>query len=103
MKHTAIAGGLALSLCLSACNNSPEEAPDITEAIPLDDVSEPAPGESSQNSADAQDNSAERAGAQPPALPPAQTNGQSNTMESGSNADGGRKPDPSRTKLLPAE
>jgi len=38
MKRTAIIASATASLLMAGCNNEPEEAPDITEAIPLDDV-----------------------------------------------------------------
>lgn len=36
MQRTAFAGIAALAIALAGCQNEPEEAPDITEAIPLD-------------------------------------------------------------------
>ena len=38
MKRTAIIASAIASLIIAGCNNEPEETPDITEAIPLDDV-----------------------------------------------------------------
>ncbi len=82
--HTA-AAIFAFPLLLAGCQNEPEETPDITEAIPLDEPE-------GDVSADAT-NADEDAGIEPSAPP---------IMESGSNEDGGREPDPSRSKLLPA-
>ncbi len=101
MRYAAFSGRFALSLCLclAACNNEPESAPDIVDAIPLDDESEGGLDEGSEGGV-------EDIGSDTPELPGAPSTAPTNTrqsMESGSNADGGRAPDPSRTKLIPAD
>jgi hypothetical protein len=96
MRYAAFVGGLALSLCLAACDNEPEDTPDIADAIPLDDGSEGALDEGSEGGV-------EDAGSDTPVPANAPSTAPTNTMESGSNADGGRAPDPSRTKLIPAD
>lgn len=78
---------IALSLALAACQNEPEEAPDITDVIPVEEGTEAAAEGDIAETGD-------EAGIEPSA--PA-------TMESGSNEDGGREINPERTKLLPAD
>ena len=82
--HT-FAAILLLPALMAGCQNEPEEPPDITEAIPLDDVEDQAGAETEESP---------EPGIEPSAPP---------IMESGSNENGGRQPDPSRSKLVPAE
>lgn len=109
MKRAAIAKtlGAALTLSVAACGNEPEETPDITEAIPVDESDQSAQiaqgdeaaATPSDPNTDPDQNTAPAQSAPPlPRTPPLPS-----TMESGSNADGGRAPDPNRTKLIPAD
>ena len=92
MRPVTTSGLCAIALSLVACQGEAEEAPDITEAIPLDEVSETTDGkggaggpnggdaEGSQvdpSAGNGQTKSAQGAGSGPPPLP--------DTMESGSN------------------
>jgi hypothetical protein len=87
MKVAPALATIAFSLALVACQNEPEEAPDITEVIPADEGTDAA-------AEGAEAETGDDAGIEPSA--PA-------TMESGSNEDGGRVIDPERNKLLPAD
>lgn len=82
----------ALLFPLAACNNQPEEAPDIAEVIPVEDGT----------GADSAEATADTGSPEPSASADDAVSGQE-TMERGSNADGGRPIDPSRSKLLPAD
>lgn len=87
MKVAPALATIAFSLSLAACQNEPEEAPDITDVIPAEEGKDgAADGAEAENGDDA--------GIEPAAPP---------TMESGSNEDGGRAIDPERNKLLPAD
>lgn len=80
MKYAAISTGLALSILLAGCNNEPEETPDITEAIPLDDGMPADEASGGESDADAQGSLGEGADGAAPSS--------SGTMESGSNPPG---------------
>lgn len=71
MRLAALAATLALPVMVAACQNEPEETPDIVEAIPLD----PEPdGEGTNGGGNAREDGIN------PAAPPT-----SDTMEHGSN------------------
>lgn len=86
MRYGLVLGTLMTGLLLAGCNTQPEEPDattvDITEAIPFDE-------------ADVADGSVPVDSSTPGDAPA--------TMESGSNVDGGQAPDPSRSKLQPAD
>ena len=82
MKHALLAA-IALSFALAGCQNEPEEAPDITEAIPIDE--EAVPADESEGIADQE--------VEPDGTP---------TMESGSNPPEMIAPPPG-SKVQPAD
>lgn len=95
---------LALSVLVIGCNNEPEETPNLEDVIPLDnpdDVSaDVADGETNSDS----DQSVGSNGEEDARGSVSDADGdRSATMQSGSNADGARAADPTRTKLLPAD
>lgn len=96
----------AFALLLPGCNNSPEQVPDIEDAIPVDEAEAASEGET-ESDADAalagSDNPEDAQADAPQAAPASNPSTSSATMESGSNETGGRAPDPSRTKLIPAD
>ena len=98
MKSAHFAGFAAISLILVGCDSEPEETPDITEAIPIDSTGtvDSQASDNAETGAGGSDTDGEPSAQAGPAST-------SDTMESGSNADGGREPDPSRTKLIPAQ
>ena len=87
MKFAPALATIAFSFALTACQNEPEETPDISEVIPVEEDADAA-------AEGAESEAGDEAGIEPSA--PA-------TMESGSNEDSGRAIDPERTKLLPAD
>lgn len=108
MRLLPIASAAALSILIAGCNSEPEETPSLEEAIPVDNPAD-APSESNAEGA-GQDAQAEAGslsqgtqsdGETSSTMPSSTMPGSS--MQSGSNEDGGRTPDPSRTKLLPAD
>ena len=96
MKLAPIATATLLSLLLIGCNSEPEETPDITEAIPV-------PGEDSDAAGDAVEAAEAGSGGVGNGAPASAASTSPSTMESGSNEDGGRVPEPGRTKLIPAD
>lgn len=82
----------AFALALAGCEDEPEETSSGASAINLDEVPvvEPVPEADDRASGSADDSSAIR------------DNHELGSMESGSNADGGRRIDPESSKLLPA-
>ncbi|WP_299194314.1 hypothetical protein [uncultured Erythrobacter sp.] len=102
MRLLPIACAAAFSILLAGCNSEPEETPALEDAIPLDN---PSDGQEAGGTDEAQQSGTAVSGTETGnttqnASDDAQS---SSTMESGSNEDGGRAPDPSRTKLVPAD
>lgn len=100
MKNAPLVAVMALSVLLSACNNEPEETPNLEEAMPLDFADDAGPATSSDAASSDADQNTEGSAASSGSGEGSES---TSTMQSGSNADGGRKADPSRTKLLPAD
>lgn len=104
MKLPALVSVAALAISLAGCNNEPEETPDLEEAIPLDNSADDTgaqgagDGEQVASAIDVSDDAASPADGQS-----GSSSNATPTMERGSNADGARAPDPSRTKLIPAD
>jgi hypothetical protein len=80
MKSAGTCAILALGLALSACNNEPEEAEDLTTAIPLDEEAGGNDAVDGGGDGDAMDGAPIE-----PSGPPISDTPGSGTMESGSN------------------
>lgn len=101
MQRIAFAGIAVLAITLGGCQNQPEETPDITEAIPLDEQADEAGQDAADDGAGPAGDEANTGADSTPVPGEADTPPLPGSMEGGSNPPGMTEP-PAGSKVQPA-